>query len=178
MELTHTIRGEKYTPEAKCPNCTHNMTPAEILHGFNRDTNDFTTCCSHCRLRFEPLLVCSGRSSKLSLPFYCDCQTLQHLRGKAPLAPDELLRKYPAIYHSAIIHYGNLNNAFKQIQTSYEFKENYDWENKVLPFLGQLPDTVIAQCANVSVGTIKKIRKGLGIEPYSRQRSIQDLLLE
>jgi hypothetical protein len=55
----------------------------------------------------------------------------------------------------------------------YLFEEVSVWKNKIKPFLGRLPDTVIANYVNVSSSTIGAMRKKLGIARYSKRMSLE-----
>jgi|TARA_B100001964_G_C14181824_1_gene576660 hypothetical protein len=173
LELIQALRGEKYEPNATCPRCNRKLTPLEIIKGFNNDPNDFTTCCSACRHRFEPRLVCFVDGARIEVAFYCNSQTLEQLRGKENLSPKELCGKFPAIYRSAIIHNGSVKRSFKKMGIDYLFEEVSVWKNKIKPFLGRLPDTVIANYVNVSSSTIGAMRKKLGIARYSKRMSLE-----
>jgi len=173
LELIQALRGEKYEPNATCPRCNRKLTPLEIIKGFNNDPNDFTTCCSACGHRFEPRLVCFVDGARIEVAFYCNSQTLEQLRGKEDLSPKELSAKYAAIYRSAIIHNGSIKRSFKKMGIDYLFEEVSVWKNKIKPFLGRLPDTVIANYVNVSPSTIGAMRKKLGIARYSKRMSLE-----
>lgn len=176
MTLVEELRGEKYEPQATCPTCWRKLTPTEIICGFNQDPNDFTTCCSACGRRFKPVLICFDGGTKIELPFYCDCQTLPMLYGREVFNPEQFARKYPAIYRSAIVHYGGMRRAFEKIGIKYPFKEISDWKNKISPFLGRLPDTIVADCAGVSVATIRKFRRKLGISRYTLHKVLSEII--
>lgn len=171
LELIHALRGERYKPQGICPSCGRKLTPTEIIAGFNRDPNDFTTRCT-CGTRFEPLLICFGNELQIELPFYCASQTLAQMRGKKTLPPEEFSWKHPALYRSAIVHHGGIRRAFAEIGVRYEFEEVPDWRNKIRPFLGRLPDTVIAKYANVSAGVIGTMRRKLGVKRYTRRATL------
>lgn len=174
LALIQEIRGERYEPTATCPSCFRKLTPVDIIHGFNQDPNDFTTCCSACYHRFYPSLVYFGDGSRIELPFYCNSQTLAQLRGKETLQPEELAGKYPAIYRSAIVHNGSIKQAFEEIGIQYTFEEISDWKHKINSFLGRLPDTIIAKCVNVSVSTIRRIRRNLGIPRCTFRKTLEE----
>lgn len=174
MALVQELRGERYEPRATCPACSRKLTPMEIIRGFNQDPNDFTTCCSACGHRFEPMLVCFGDGTQIKLPFYCDAQTLAQLHGKETLPPEQFAREHPAIYRSAIVHHGGIRRAFEKIGIQYAFEEISDWKNKIRPFLGRLPDTIIAECVDASVATIRAIRRKLGVSRYTLRKMLAE----
>lgn len=178
LALVQELRGERYEPSATCPKCSRKLTPMEIIRGFNQDPNDFTTCCSACGYRFEPGLVCFGNGTQIELPFYCDCQTLAQLHGKETLQPDQFAREHPAIYRSAIVHHGGIRRAFEKIGIQYAFEEISDWKNKILPYLGRLSDTIIAECVDVSASTIGAIRRKLGISRYTLRKTMDEVGIE
>ncbi len=166
LSLIQVLSGELYTPRGNCPMCSKQLTPAEILSGFNDDPNDFTTGCPGCEYRFRPLLVSDG-VSQLELPFFCPIQVLAQLPGREGLSPQDLARDDPAIYRSAVIHFGTIQGAFRSAGLSYPYTDTPSgWEQKVAPFLGRLPDKVIAECLDVTVYAIRKLRTSLGIQSY------------
>lgn len=175
LALVAELRGERYEPKGKCPACGRDMTPVEIIRGFNQDPNDYTTACTACGYRFAPTLICFGdNNSPIEIPFYCDIQTLEQLRGRDNLSPEQLARICPGVYRSAIVHHGGIRSAFKKIGIDYPFEEISAWQNKVAPFLGRLPDTVIADSAGVKVSAIRALRKKLGVERYTLSRSLNE----
>ncbi len=176
--LIGALRDERYTPQGACPSCGRKMTALEIIKGFNSDPNDFNTTCTGCSLRFPPQLVCFGNGSSIELPFWCDSQTLYHLQGKETLSPEKLMTEHPAIYRSAIVHHGGIKQAFVKNGVEYPFEEISDWKSKVGGFLGKLPDTVIAECANVGVSAVRKVRKSLGIARYTVQVAVTEIEAE
>lgn len=176
LELVGVLRGESYEPKGDCPNCERKLTPSEILRGFTQDPNDFTTFCSGCGTRFEPILVCSGNERVIEIPFYCDSQTLHHLIGKETLSPEQLSHDHPGLYRSAIVHHGGIRNAFKKIGIDYPFEEISDWRNKIKAFLGRLPDVIIADCVEVSASTISYMRRKLGIPRFTRNTALAEVL--
>lgn len=173
--LIQELRDERYDPKGTCPNCEKKLTPVEIINGFNQDPNDFTTRCPGCSQRFEPRLICFSNGISLELPFFCDMQTLDQLRGKESLSPEQLAHDHPAIYRAAIVHHGGIKGAFATIGVEYRYTEIHDWKSKVRPFLGRLPDTQIAECATVSVAAIRAMRRELGIQRYRVNRSLEEI---
>lgn len=174
LALIQALRGEKYEPKAKCPECGRRLTAVEIIRGFNQDPYDFTTRCTRCGFRFEPRLICFHGEGRLELPFYCDSQALHQLRGLQNLTAEELAAKHPAVYRSSIVHHGGIRQAFAKIGIDYQQEEIHDWKNKIKPFLGKMPDTIIAECVDVSVNVIRRIRKKLGIERFTNKVIINE----
>ena len=174
LQLVEALHGERYEPRAECPSCGRKMTPGEIIRGFNVDPRDFTTQCPECRHRFAPSLICFGNGSEIVLPFFCASQTLAQLPGKEMLTPEQFARAHPAIYRSAIVHHGGLRRAFAKIGVVYGGEEISDWRAKVAPFLGRMPDTIIAECADVGVRAIRKFRRELGIARYTLAAALDE----
>jgi hypothetical protein len=170
LNIIEAVRGLKYSPEATCPGCTRKLNPAEIMMGFNDDVNDFTTECTNCGRRFEPKLMhyFQGGTGRSELPFYCSSQTLAMMGKFKDSSPEEIQKKNPGMYHSAIVHYGTLRRAFREANIEYSFEELIDWKVKIVPFLGKLQDTKIASILDVPVREIRKMRKERGIRPFKR----------
>lgn len=173
LQLIEQVRRTTYRPFASCPACSHKLTPAEIMQGFNNDPRDYTTACTKCKHRFEPKLVARTDHSSAELWFYCPAQTLAQLREIRPAEAEKMAREYPAMYHSAIVHFGSLRQAYAKIEIQYPHAEIPDWKNKIAAFLGQLPDTMIAVAVDKSVRAIRKYRKSLGINPYDRRQALE-----
>ncbi|MBI5135238.1 hypothetical protein HZA86_03335 [Candidatus Uhrbacteria bacterium] len=179
LHLIDALRDEKYEPMGRCPKCEFTLTNGMILHGFNQDPGDYTTGCPKCGVRFAPKLIYRTPASQTEIPFYCPMQVLAQLSNRptfiethqpiATLPPVELKKQYPAIYHSAITHYGSLKAAFAKVGLVYAFVERdpkKDWKEKIIPALGNMPDTVIADCAEVSVCIIRRMRRERRIDRY------------
>jgi len=86
------------------------------------------------------------------------------------LNTEEFRKQYPALYHSATYHFGSLKKAFAEAGLKYCFSEpkHPKWENKVKPFLGRMPDTIIASAVGVTKSKIRKLRQRLDIKAYNR----------
>ena len=167
LRLIGKIHGETYKPHAVCPQCSRQLTPLQIIKGFKRNVNDYTTRCPRCHNRFEPEIICKSASHSTTLQFFCPAQTVGQLHGKDKLSPSEIQKNYPAIYQSAIAHFGGLTQAFKEIGISYMFTEPViKWEKKVKQFLGLLPDSVIARLVQVKYIEVRKLRIRLNISRY------------
>lgn len=177
LELLHILRGEHSKPHAICPKCDHRLTAAEILRGFGEDPYDFTTTCPResCAAQFEAQLHCyigTNGLSRAEMRFYCPSQTTHRLtEALCSLSPEEFRTKEPSLYFSALTHFGTLKRAFEEVRLTYQHQEVRDWKDKVGAFLGQLPDSSIAECVGVSTGQIRSLRRKLGIEPYDRYRN-------
>lgn len=159
LNLIHAMRGDDYRPEANCPSCSRVLKPLEIIKGFSADPNDYDTTCSGCGKRFPPKLRWQSSVSSGELPFYCDLQMQAKLRGLETLNPSEFRRQEPAVYHSAIVHCGTLRNAFSRVGIEYVFNEIEDRERKIMPFLGKLPDKIIAQYSGLTQKKIGYLRR-------------------
>ncbi len=175
LQLLELIRGFRYQPAGQCPICSRQLTPLEVITGFNDDPHDFTTLCTGCGNRFEAKLMHSSASGSLELPFYCSTQALHQLRELRAIDPDVMKKEHPAIYHSVIVHHGTLRNAFSKIGISYHFDEVVDWKTKVIPFLGRLPDTVIADIVSVSAREVGTLRKKHGIARCTKESMLEEV---
>jgi len=165
--LLEVLRKEKYTPVAGCPVCGFSLNHLQIMHGFNNDVNDVTTGCPKCKARFRPALIYKGTAVSVELTFYCPAQTLDRIGIHVSRSPDDFCQKDASLYRSAITHFGTLRAAFAKISMRYEFDEVTEWKTKVQPFLGKMPDTVIADFCGAPVSAVSKLRKFLGIQKYS-----------
>ncbi len=174
LELIGVLRGIKYTPSAECPKCNRRLTPLEIIRGFNNDPHDYTTACTACGHRFDPKLIHASSLGNIEMPFFCSMQALEQLRGMEGLDPDELQKKQPAVYHSAIVHHGTLRRAFGLIGIDYSFDEATDWKEKICPFLGRLPDTVIAEAAGVSSYAVTRQRKKHNVPRCTKESMLEE----
>ncbi|MFH0779800.1 MAG: hypothetical protein V1928_02970 [Parcubacteria group bacterium] len=174
LNLIETVHGERYSPNAHCPCCGRKLKPAEILKGFTQDPNDFTTKCPGCKKRFEPKLINFGRASRAEVGFYCQMQTLERLCGKAHLTVAQLKKDNPAVFHSALVHFGSIAAAFDSLGVKYAHKEVLDWKEKISSFLGRMSDSQIASCVGVSSCTIGRYRKSLNIPAYDLQTAMDN----
>lgn len=172
LELLQTLREEHCVPHAICPACEHQLTAIEILRGFTNDPLDFTTKCPQetCARRFEARLhryLGGSGQSTAEMRFYCAVQTTTQLSPTlASLLPEELRAAEPSLYFSALTHFGTLKRAFAEAKLEYLHVEVRDWQDKVTAFLGQMPDTIIAECVGVSARKISKLRRDHGIARY------------
>lgn len=172
MGLMEAVNGDRFEPRAVCTQCEYSLTPVEILKGFNQDPMDYRTTCPKCRQRFEPRLRRFERvGSSIEVSFYCPAQTLEQLRSCQLVPFEDFRRQHPAVCHSAKVHFGSLTNAFRQIGVLYTQDENPDWREKIVPYLGKLPDTVIASCVNATAYAIRTLRKQHNI-PAFRQNAL------
>ncbi len=161
---TTTIR-----PMASCVHCGRNLTPLEIIKGFNNDPNDFSTACTGCKRRFDPTLVWHDNVGSIELPFYCNMQTQSRLAGLETLSPVDFKAKEPALYHSAIVHNGTLKAAFQRLNIEYSFVEITDPAIKVKQFLGRLPDTIIAEVSGLKLAVVRRLRKKYRIKACTQR---------
>ena len=176
MNLIESVRGEKLEPRATCPKCQRVLTAGEILVGFNRNPHDFTTHCPEktCLFRFPPTVQHRYMSGTVQeVAFMCGPQTLGQLRqrGLAELTPEQLMKENAAVYHSALAHFGTLKEAFRRIGVAYGFEavvKTKDWKQKIHPYLGNLPDTMIAECVGIPLYAVRTTRRTLRIPPFRK----------
>lgn len=168
LALIESIHGRRYKPQAKCPKCSRKLTLLEILKGFSADPTDYDTTCTGCGTRFQAQLIHHSPAGNIEMPFLCDEQSQWQLRGLEHLSPEEIMKKEPPAYHSALAHNGSLKRTFAKMGIEYGFTELADAKRKITPFLGKLPDTVIAEVSGLSVGVVRSLRKKLNIERYSK----------
>lgn len=90
------------------------------------------------------------------------------------IAPSPLLA-------SARYHFGSLRNAYKQVGVDYPHAEIADWQEAVIPFLGTVPDGVLAELINVSPWAVKRLRRHheiRGVRGYNKWKKIDVLKIE
>lgn len=170
------LRGRDFQPNAGCPQCSRILTSLEILKGFSRDPYDYNTTCPKCNHRFPAKFISRNDFGSIEIPFYCGEQTLEQLRHREVFSPEVWKEKFVGVYYSALYHFGCLSEAYKLLGIEYPFKEKIDWKDKLGGFLGQVPDSYIAQYAGVSAREVSKYRKELGIQRYTK--SDDDVLYE
>ncbi len=174
-ELVDAVLEDQFNPKACCPKCRHNLTLAEIIRGFKNDLTDITTKCPKCKHRVTSYLVHNPRHGwYMQLPFFGAMHTLSLLHGQEQFSPEELKKKV-AVYRSAIVHFGSLKAAFKELGISYAFTETCSWKKKVVSFLGHLPDTMIAECVEVSASSVRRLRQTLDIKAFTRAPRVKML---
>jgi len=170
IRLLETVYQVKYQPVGDCPHCNRKLSHKEILKGFRQDPMDTTTRCPKCKTRFQPRLISRFASGRIELHFLCPIQTLTRLKHHSDLQLDEFKKYEPTTYHSAVVHFGSLTQAFARISIKYRY--SYQEKNelgdknlkrKLRLFLGKLSDKLIAQYTNISVEKIRKIRRELDI---------------
>lgn len=168
-----------YHPNATCPKpgCGHKLTAVEILRGFRPVPTDPTTCCPKCKTRFQARLLASGGLATVEIWFLCPCQTLSQLRfwqseGKRW---EDLEKGQLGVYRSALIHFGSLKAALKQIGVdNYEEPPIQGWQAKIRPFLGRLPDAMIAKTVRQPARKVRSFRLQLGIATCDRKYDVED----
>lgn len=165
-QLIGLLRGREFKPKAECPKCFCQLSLAQIIMGFSRDPNDINTTCPSCGTRFPAQLQYQDAIGSTTISFFCPCQTLDRLRNLSHLSPAELEKNDLALYQSAITHFGNLTYAFAEVGINYGHQETIEWQQKIKPFLGLLPDAEIARCANIPVATVRRMRNKLGLCRY------------
>lgn len=167
LELAQAIHDYTYQELADCPDCGHRLSPREILEGFLPSPTDTTTMCPKCQCRFQPLLIAAaGHGSSVQVNFLCPDQALHALTGLGNQTPEMIQRNNASAYQSTLVHFGSLRAAFARLGITYTLEDLQMWKVKVIPFLGQLPDSVIAGIVGVSHTTIGNMRKRCGIPRF------------
>lgn len=169
LALVCALREERFEPEGVCPACQKRLTPIEILKGFLSDPLDITTQCPSCGTRFNANLRWRDSYSSVLIPFICSAQTLFQLSGKQGVPVEDLKKENPGAVYSALIHFGGLQQAFRAMGEVYAHSDLPTWEHKVVPFLGNLPDTVIAKVVGTTARRIAKLRRERGVPPFTRK---------
>ncbi|HEY4511609.1 MAG TPA: hypothetical protein VJH55_02090 [Candidatus Paceibacterota bacterium] len=170
LGLMSTVHGHKMSPSARCPKCVKGLSVAEIILGFKRDLNDFTTECPRCKTRFEATNLLDKRTGK-EAAFWCRDQTIERLPGKEHLSPMEFKEQHPHIYFSALFWFGSLLNAFRQRKIEYR-KEMGDWMTKARFCLGQIPDQDVASIFGVKKLEVTVLRKQFRINGCKGKKSV------
>ncbi len=177
--VTKSLTGVEQKLAAICPHCEYQLKPFEIFRGFLADPVDTTTLCPRCKKRIEASTIIGGDSSKAYV-FMCGEQTIHALREGdfVEVAPAKIKEMHPSLYYSAIFHFGSIENALRQINSRYAYRDEADlaWHTKARPFLGKISDRDIAAVLNVPVRTIAELRKGLHV-PAARGRRILPSLM-
>lgn len=174
IDLVGSLAGVKYYPENSCPTCHRVLKLSEILKGYNNDPKDLRTTCPKCKERF----VAKLRSNTAELRWYCPNQALSALQeggSREMLKPEEILQWNDSVYHSLLTHFGSVTNAFKKLGITYTHGEVPNWHSRVRPFLGKLPDTVIAQIVGVNRNIINALRKSFSINAFNRRKLAEKL---
>lgn len=159
---------DAFHPEGHCPGCGYKMSHEEILRGFSDDPYDTTAACPKCSKRFQPRLVSQSLAAKIELPFYCELQTLGKLEELEDDSFEEIQKSHPAVLASARYYWGTLTKGFALLDIEFEGEPQLSWKDKVNGFLGQCPDSLIAETCGVASSTVSRLRRKLGIPAYRR----------
>lgn len=171
VEILQALRpGEHACPEGSCPKCLRDLTIKEILEGFLDDVNDTTTSCPECKHRFQPRLVARSVAGYTSIAFLCEKQTLGRLPELASLSFEEIQRNHQQVLASARFYWGTITKGFSLIGRTFVGEPSLTWKDKVKPFLGKCPDTLIAELCDVSPSTVHRYRVSLGVAAFQRSQ--------
>jgi transposase-like protein len=165
--MVETLYGVDYDLEPNCPECQWTLKLIDVLKGFVRDVNDFTTRCPKCGHRFLVEAMAKYGRDSCGFRFYCSAQVLPRLKPLYRMTPRRICREYPDLYHSVLIHYGSIGAAMKKIGFKYRYSEKFnDWQSKIYKFIGQVPDVSIARVVGVSPSTVSRYRRKKKIKRY------------
>ena len=174
VRLLEDLRDEQYEPEARCPSCYRVLTHAEIHYGFRRDSEtDRTVRCIKCKERFLVQLVLKRQASRVEMPYYCALQASERLRKYLLLLPEQIQSRDAGAYQSAIIHFGTLKAMFQSMDMEYAHSEITDWKKKAMPYLGKVPDRMLARVLSVHHTSIGRLRHKEGIDPCSKDTMLE-----
>lgn len=173
-DLVSAFRGENFRPSSVCSGCGHRLTTLEILAGFTNEVTDYMTTCPRCKTRIRAVMKASSAVGSTEILLYCAAQTIDQLQHRPMMVPDEFRKEYAAAYYSALYHFGSLRGAYKKANMDYPHQEKVDWREKAVPFLGKLPDKVIASYADVPSYEVSKLRKSLGIGRFYKTNLLDD----
>lgn len=168
LHLVEAVQERIFKPMATCPECTRALTHMEIMEGFCDDPRDFTTMCPKCETRFAPRLRTGTISGSIEVAFYCPMQVLDQLKDMVDTPLDDFRSAHAELYHSAVVHFGGLKQAFKKCGLVYTHEADLDWKKQVASFLGKLPDTMIAELVGTHVSNVQRLRVRSGIRAYDR----------
>lgn len=157
--LSVAIAGTDYEPRGQCPRCRYRLNHLEILQGFLPVVTDVTTKCPKCETRFKPVLFAKfGHGGRGEMGYLCPEQTVDGLKELSGFTPEQIEKESPAVFHSAIVNFGSLKAAFAKLGLDYKLEPPQDWKSKVTPFLGRLPDAVIARYCGKSTSSVRRLR--------------------
>jgi len=167
LTLLSEMRNIVLKPTGECTGCGYSLSRVEILEGFNEeDCSDYTTECPRCRDRFLPSLERLLLGGKYRVGYICRNQTLDRLCDLAESTPDQIEVSDPRAYHGALVHFGTLRAAFRELGHRYRGDVVKAWKEKVRPFLGEYPDALVANCVGVSRASVQRYRSELGVEAW------------
>lgn len=176
LDLVNAINDETYLPWATCgdqgstPGCGHSFSLLDIMRGFTNDPADRTTKCPKCGRRQNAILRRTSDHSAAEIPFWCSHQTVVRLRDYGPMSLADLQHKDAGTFHSAVVHFGSIANAYKQAGFSdYTQRDALKgWEKIVEPCLGKMPDKMIAEVLGFTARRIGKLRRLKDIPVFRR----------
>ncbi len=172
-ELVEAITGKKFTISCVCRNttCAHSYTEWEIVNWF--DVDGFTVECPKCGWHSEPRLTVDfgdgGNRKRIECQLYGPGLVLERLPVVLKSPPWDFA-EYSAICNSAVVHFGGLKQACAQLGIERSFGPGPDWRDRIDPFLGRLPDTVMARLLDTSPRFMRRWRRNQRIAPFDPGR--------
>jgi hypothetical protein len=167
LDLLDQLRELRLYPKTRCTLCDSEMTYEQLLKGFLQDPEDTTTKCPTCKRRFQPLQRRVFQGGSMECRFLCAGQTLHRLPAVQTMSPEVLRKHDSSLYYSALTHFGSLRTAFKKIDVDYALEDTQKWKDKVQPFLGKFPDSLIAECVGLPWQSVSAFRRKLGINKHT-----------
>lgn len=121
------------------------------------------------------LLVNSGGSIKKDFFLYSKSEVEDLLRKAIDRQPSIMPTDFDrSVYYSALIQFGSLMSAFAGLSIEYRreniLQNNEFLEEKIMPFLGVLPDSIISKYVDYDHHWVKRVRINAGGDSFSKDK--------
>jgi hypothetical protein len=174
LELIGKVYNLPFTLQTKCDLCARTMPALDVISAMMCDLATGTVPCTttrHTRIgRVQPFLTVRERTLPLGSVKYFK----ENLTVLSRISPRFIRETYPVDFLAAHIFFGNLPRAFSYAGIDYPHKESVAWQEVIDPFLGKVPDEIIATCVGVVRRTICKYRDKKRIPPFDRSTLISE----
>lgn len=173
MELIrrlHELQFELYTKCHACDAWFSSYNAIQQLKEKKNHAKNFVEC-RECGEKIHPFLVYRSRSVKGNCYLGSVEQLGKNLEQLADRSPKDIKDHHTAVFLAALIYYGgDLGYAAAACPAKVTYVDNTvipDWREKVLPFLGKMPDKMIALAVRVSRTDFGGYRGSQKIQPFS-----------
>ncbi len=184
QDLREAIGESEFFPQTACPSpgCLGMADPVQSLEWIRAGMPETPVRCLVCTapILLRPYLRRAGffAGSAMELPLYRAEEALERLQVQAETPFSTLRSEHGGLYHSTILQFGGLREGFARIGVAYADAVALDWRVQVEPFLGALPDAVIARIVGAPVGEIRKRRQRTGKPAFTRRGVLDELARE